>query len=150
MTRDEAFVELTGLVGDVYLLHPFMLHSASQNLRRDIRIITNPPVALKKPFEYFRTDGRYSLCEQKTLKELQRPEGLPEWKIACPREKIVPERLKVSDLGDTSVGKPRLNALPDPAGDEGERNGASERYKTLRWVNSWVPLVGKGAEYDAG
>ena len=41
---DEAFVEATGVVGDVYLLHPLMLHSASNNQLRKVRVITNPPV----------------------------------------------------------------------------------------------------------
>ncbi|KAK3104290.1 hypothetical protein LTR53_018525, partial [Teratosphaeriaceae sp. CCFEE 6253] len=40
---DEAFVEACGEVGDVYLLHPLMLHSASNNSLRNVRIITNPP-----------------------------------------------------------------------------------------------------------
>jgi hypothetical protein len=97
LTRDESFLEATGEVGDVYLLHPFMLHSASKNFLRTPRIITNPPVALKAPFNYNRTDPKeYSLVEQKTLKDLGRPEGLPEWKITMPREGIVPTRVKAS------------------------------------------------------
>jgi len=47
---DESFFEATGQVGDVYLLHSFMLHSASKNLLRNHRIITNSPVSLKEPF----------------------------------------------------------------------------------------------------
>ena len=34
---DEAFVEATGVVGDVYLLHPLMLHSASNNQLRKVQ-----------------------------------------------------------------------------------------------------------------
>jgi hypothetical protein len=88
-TRPESFVEATGngmlcfihgfrdhliilsdsansiisVVGDVYLLHPLMLHSASQNLRRDIRVITNPPVSLVEPFKLHRGEGegKYSI-----------------------------------------------------------------------------------------
>jgi len=94
LTRDESFCEATGEVGDVYLLHPFMLHSASRNLRRDVRIITNPPVSLKEPFCY---DGRApSLVEQKTLRDLGRPGGMPEWKITAARERLVPDRIRVS------------------------------------------------------
>lgn len=74
-----------------------MLHSASKNLRRDIRIITNPPVSLNEPFNYNRDDpSEYSLVEQKTLMDLGRPEGLPEWKITSPRERVVPDRVRVS------------------------------------------------------
>ncbi|KAL4892643.1 hypothetical protein BDV59DRAFT_37852 [Aspergillus ambiguus] len=97
LTREESFHEATGEVGDVYLLHPFMLHSASRNLLRDTRIITNPPVCLKEPFNYNRADGRYSLVEQKTLRELGRPEGLPEWKIVAPREMLTPARVQIQE-----------------------------------------------------
>lgn len=97
LTEEESFHEVTGAVGDVYLLHPFMLHSASRNLLRNVRIITNPPVALKEPFNYNRADPReYSLVEQKTLEVLDRPKGLPEWKITAPRELITTARVKVS------------------------------------------------------
>jgi hypothetical protein len=87
------FVEITGETGDVFVCHPLMLHSASTNPKRQVRIITNPPVHMKDPFEFNRADGKYSLIEQKTLKELGK-ESLPDWKIACPREGVVPERLK--------------------------------------------------------
>lgn len=97
LTRDESFHEATGEVGDVYLLHPFMLHSASKNLLRHPRIITNPPVALKEPFNFNRKDpSEYSLVEQKTLRELGRPEGLPEWKITSPRQALISPRIRVS------------------------------------------------------
>jgi hypothetical protein len=96
LTRAESFHEASGQAGDVYLLHPFMLHSASRNLLREVRIITNPPVSLKEPFNYNRPDGKYSLVEQKTLKDLGRPEGLPEWKITKEREMLTPARVQVS------------------------------------------------------
>lgn len=97
LTRDETFHEATGKVGDVYVLHPFMLHSASKNLLRTVRIITNPVVALKEPFNYNRKNpSEYSLVEQKTLKDLGREDGLPEWKITMPREGVVPARVRVS------------------------------------------------------
>ena len=91
---DDAFVEVTGQVGDVYLLHPLMLHSASNNKLREVRIITNPPVSLKEPFELQRQDGQYSVVEQKTLKELGMVGGVGQWEITAPRERVVPERLK--------------------------------------------------------
>lgn len=99
LTRQESFIEATGEVGDVYLLHPFMLHSASRNLLRNVRIITNPPVALKEPFNYRgKAAHEYSLVEQKTLRDLGMPKGLPDWKITAPRERLVPDRVKVSKL----------------------------------------------------
>ncbi|KAH2441317.1 hypothetical protein KXV83_004566 [Aspergillus fumigatus] len=97
LTRAESFHEATGQAGDVYLLHPFMLHSASRNLLREVRIITNPPVSLKEPFNYNRPDGKYSLVEQKTLKELGRPEGLPEWRITGEREMLTPARVQIQE-----------------------------------------------------
>ncbi|PGH15355.1 hypothetical protein AJ79_02521 [Helicocarpus griseus UAMH5409] len=90
------FVEVTGEVGDVYLMHPLMLHSASRNALRIPRVITNPPVSIKEPFNFNRAEGDpYSLVEQKTLRALGRPEGLPGWKIVGEREEVVPERVRV-------------------------------------------------------
>ena len=92
-----SFHEMTGDVGDVILLHPLMLHSASRNSLRLPRIITNPPVSLKEPFNFDREDpAEYSLVELKTLKELGK-DRLPGWKITGAREGVVPERLKVQN-----------------------------------------------------
>ncbi|WYZ40590.1 hypothetical protein EsH8_IV_000931 [Colletotrichum jinshuiense] len=91
------FVEAHGEVGDVYLLHPLMLHSASQNPLRRLRVITNPPVFLKQPHVFNRPDGSYSLVEQATLRALG-SKSLPEWKITAARERVVPERLKIQEL----------------------------------------------------
>ncbi|OCK78629.1 hypothetical protein K432DRAFT_356430 [Lepidopterella palustris CBS 459.81] len=90
------FVEVTGEVGDVYLLHPLMLHSASNNALRVPRVITNPPVGLREPFCFDREDGAYSVVERKTLRELGkgRMEG---WGIRGGRERIVPERVRVQE-----------------------------------------------------
>jgi hypothetical protein len=91
---DEAFVEVTGVVGDVYLLHPLMLHSASNNQLRAIRVITNPPVSVKEPFNFDRPDGDYSIVEKKTLKAIGK-ERLEGWKIQGDRQGIVPERVRI-------------------------------------------------------
>jgi len=97
LTSEASFVEATGDAGDVYILHPFMLHSASRNLLRNIRIITNPPISLKQPFNYNRSNPEdYSLVEQKTLRDLGHPEGLPDWKITASRERVIPDRVAVS------------------------------------------------------
>lgn len=107
----------------MYLLHPFMLHSASRNLRRGRRVITNPPVSLKGPFGYGRErlrkgdrsmggegkgdgdgdgkkkgkgrKGRLSLVERKTLRELELEDiGLGDWRIEGERRGWVSERMK--------------------------------------------------------
>lgn len=90
----DAFVEMNGKLGDVYLLHPLMLHSASNNKLRRLRIITNPPVSLKDPFIFDRKDQReYSVVERKTLAALGK-DRLPGWKITGRRDRVVPERLR--------------------------------------------------------
>ncbi|KAH9845184.1 glycosyltransferase family 2 protein [Teratosphaeria destructans] len=94
LTRPYTFHEAIGNVGDVYVLHPFMLHSASKNPRRHLRIITNPPVAIKAPFRYWREDGRYSLGEKKTLRELRKPEGFE--RVQQAREEKEEERVKAA------------------------------------------------------
>lgn len=63
------FAEMTGEIGDVVLMHPLMLHSASKNHLRDARVIINPPVALKEPFDFNRANPEeFSLVELKTLR----------------------------------------------------------------------------------
>lgn len=91
------FVEVTGSAGDVFLLHPLMMHSATTNSLRDVRIITNPPISLREPFRFYRAgagDGEYSLVERATLRALGR-EDLPGWEITAPRERVVPARVKI-------------------------------------------------------
>ena len=72
-----------------------MLHSASKNLLRRPRIITNPPVQLKEPFCFDREDKtQYSLVELKTLMDLGKPDGLRGWKITGRRAEWTPRRIK--------------------------------------------------------
>lgn len=98
VASDASFHEMTGEVGDVYLLHPFMVHSASKNATRIPRVITNPNMALNAPFRFDRDAGEeFSLVEQKTLQELGFPTGLKGWKIEGEREMIVPKRIKMQE-----------------------------------------------------
>jgi hypothetical protein len=93
---DSAFIEATGKVGDVYLLHPLMLHSASNNQLRKVRVITNPPVSVKEPFVFDREDGAYSVVERKTLEALGRSR-LEGWSVTRERQRVVPERVRVQE-----------------------------------------------------
>lgn len=93
---DDAFVEVTGVVGDVYLLHPLMLHSASNNQLRKVRVITNPPVSIKEPFQFDRADENYSIVERRTLKALGQ-DNLEGWKIQGERQRIVPARMRIQE-----------------------------------------------------
>lgn len=94
LPHESSFVEATGDVGDVFLLHPLMLHSASKNLLRIPRVITNPPVALREPFRLWREDGAYSLVEQKTLRDLGKPGGLEGWEVKGERKGWVSKRMR--------------------------------------------------------
>ena len=86
------FIEVTGQIGDVILLHPFVLHASSQNHRSTARFLTNPPIHLREPMRFSRPDGDYSPVERATLSALG-VESL-DFEISGEREKIVPERVK--------------------------------------------------------
>jgi hypothetical protein len=65
------FVEATGRAGDVYLLHPFMLHATAPNVLRDGRAITNPAIHLREPMRFDRDDpDEFSLVERAILRGL--------------------------------------------------------------------------------
>jgi hypothetical protein len=86
------FVEATGEVGDVYLLHPFVLHAKAQNMLRLPRFITNPPLTLARPMRFDRPNaGDHSLVEQAVLGALG--VGRYEFTPTRPREAIVPPRV---------------------------------------------------------
>ena len=65
------FAEVTGEVGDVIIMHPFMLHASSPNHSGRVRFITNPPVILKEPLNLNRENKEdFSLLELATLHAL--------------------------------------------------------------------------------
>jgi hypothetical protein len=87
------FEEAVAEAGDVYLLHPFVLHAASQNPLHAIRIITNPPVHLTAPMDFDRPDpADFSPIELGVLRGL----GVDRYPFRAThdRERIVPERVK--------------------------------------------------------
>jgi hypothetical protein len=91
------FVEATGEVGDVYLLHPFILHAKAQNVLRKPRLITNPAVQLVEPMRFDREDpSEHSLVEQAILRGL----GVESYHFepTHPREGIVPPRVREQAL----------------------------------------------------
>ncbi len=86
------FVEATGQVGDVYLLHPYVLHAKSQNHLGIPRLITNPPVHLREPMNFNRPDpADFSPVELAVLRGLG-VERL-DFRPAAPRERVVPPRV---------------------------------------------------------
>jgi hypothetical protein len=87
------FVELTGRIGDVALIHPFVLHASSQNHSGKARFITNPPVNLKEPMRFDRADpADLSPVERAVLRGL----GVDrlDFRPTAPRERIVSEGAK--------------------------------------------------------
>jgi hypothetical protein len=90
------FVEATGEVGDVYLLHPFILHAKAQNVLRVPRYITNPPVHLIEPMRFDRADpDEFSLVERAVLRGL----GVDQYPFtaAGPREQLTPDRVALQE-----------------------------------------------------
>ncbi|WP_394792974.1 hypothetical protein [Armatimonas sp.] len=87
------FLEATGEAGDVYLMHPYLLHASSKNALRLPRLITNPPVHLKEPMDFNRPDSNYSLVEAAVLRGL----GVESFDFVptAPRERIIPERERI-------------------------------------------------------
>lgn len=87
------FVEVTGEVGDVLLLHPFMLHTHSVNENEQARFIINPPVQLREPMRFDREPPEeHSPVERAVLRALG--ESRHAFRPLAPRESIVPERLR--------------------------------------------------------
>jgi hypothetical protein len=87
------FVETTGKAGDVFLLHPFILHAASQNLSPQPRFLTNPPIHLREPMNFNRDDPEdFSPVERAVLHAL----GVEriDYRITGPRERVESERMR--------------------------------------------------------
>jgi len=87
------FREATGKAGDVFLLHPFLLHTSSYNHRPEARFMINPNVALRESMRFDRRSDHstYSPVETAVLRAL----GVDhyDFKPAAPRQKIVPFRI---------------------------------------------------------
>jgi hypothetical protein len=87
------FEEATGRLGDVFLLHPYILHAKAQNVLRVPRVITNPPVTLAEPMKFDRRDPlETSLIERAVLRGLG-VDRYEFWPTAA-RERVVPERVR--------------------------------------------------------
>ncbi|HEY9378881.1 MAG TPA: hypothetical protein VIQ02_17535 [Jiangellaceae bacterium] len=87
------FIEVTGELGDVVLLHPFVLHAVSQNVLGTARIITNPPLTLRKPMNFNRADlSEFSLVERAVLRGL----GVDrlDFHPTREREEVLPQRVR--------------------------------------------------------
>ncbi|NOR61591.1 MAG: hypothetical protein GQ535_03735 [Rhodobacteraceae bacterium] len=82
--------KLCGQAGDVFLMHPFVVHTASPKADSGIRLISNPVIRRKKPF--ILRDGGDCPVSAYTLSKLGvRSVDLPS---RPSHERIVPPRLK--------------------------------------------------------
>lgn len=87
------FVELTAKAGQAILMHPFVLHSSSQNHLRTPRIITNTPIELRQPMVFDRQNhADFSPVELAILRGL----GTPRYSFrpAAERLTFVPARMR--------------------------------------------------------
>ena len=119
----DSFVEACGEVGDVYLLHPLMLHSASNNKLRELRVITNPPVSINEPFNFDRQDeSQYSVVEKKTMAALKESGcELKGWKVTGSRDVVVPERLRIQ----AAMREQELKRLEELKSEDVSAHGAN-------------------------
>jgi hypothetical protein len=108
ISRCEQFVEVTGTIGDVFLLHPYMLHGSSQNPSGRPRFMTNPPVGLAEPMNFNRADSDdFSLVERKVLRDLG--EDRLDFQITRPREHWVSDK-KQREAEDQATERSRLTS----------------------------------------
>ncbi len=78
------FLETTGQIGDVTLVHPHLLHNFSQNHSGRPRFMKNINITLQTPMLFHRADGDYSPVEKAILHAL----GVDalDFEITAPRE----------------------------------------------------------------
>jgi hypothetical protein len=82
------FAEATGAVGDVYLIHPLVLHTMSPNVLRRPRFITNSTLRLAEPMRFNRPDpADHSPVERAIRRALG--VGRLDFKAGGPRERVV-------------------------------------------------------------
>lgn len=103
------FVEMTGELGDVVLLHPYMLHATSQNVIKHGRIITNPPITLREPLRFDRDSAAdFSAVEAAVLRGL----GVDryDFRRTGEREAVVPQRVLDQRARDADEAKRLANS----------------------------------------
>ncbi|KZT54113.1 hypothetical protein CALCODRAFT_524925 [Calocera cornea HHB12733] len=81
----KVFKQFTAKAGDTILMHAHLPHCVGKNHLRRLRVIANPHVTLKEPFNLNRANPEdYSLCEQVILRALDRS-SIPEYRPTAPR-----------------------------------------------------------------
>jgi len=65
-------LEATGQAGDVFIMHPFMLHTRSMNTGNRVRFICNPCITLREPMNLQRENAAdYSPVERAIVRALE-------------------------------------------------------------------------------
>jgi len=90
------FRELTASAGDIVILHPFMLHTRSNNPSGRIRYMNNKCISLWAPFNFNRPDNNYNVIEEKCRSVIG--DKIAKFKITSPRV-CTPDksRLEITD-----------------------------------------------------
>ena len=98
------FREAEGRAGDVYLTHPYLLHTSSPNLSGIARFITNPPVHFREPMRFAPAASPVELAICRGL-------GVERYDFAAaaPRRQIVPERLRIQAEQDAAEAARRVS-----------------------------------------
>ena len=105
----EHFMELTGEIGDVFLTHPFMIHSVSPNERREARPITNPCISFREPLRF---DDPDQMCPiERSIMSALGVESL-DYQITGERGRVVTKRMNQNN--DAVVKQfARIKNLPE-------------------------------------
>lgn len=86
------FREVTGKAGDVFILHPFMLHASSYNHLPKARLMTNPCIRLAEPMRFHRGSlEAQSPIERAILRGLG--EEQYDFVPLAPRAEVIPPRV---------------------------------------------------------
>lgn len=129
------FVEATGEPGDVYLLHPFLLHAVGQNTRCSCRVISNPSVRLRNPMKFDGPRRHASLVERAVLRGL----GVKSFAFVRrgPREAVLPERVRRAYTAVGEIfGLADLRAALDALGESVDMG-------VQAWMRGEVNLLGQ-------
>ncbi|KZT54362.1 hypothetical protein CALCODRAFT_438776 [Calocera cornea HHB12733] len=114
----KVFSQVSGKAGDTFILHPYIPHTNGPNHLRTPRIITNPHVTLKEPFNLDRDDpSDYSLIERVILDRLGR-DRIPESEYrdpSVPRISYYPRNLPLRTTGVPDEIR-RLQAAAEASG----------------------------------
>jgi len=115
LKKYKQWAQIEAKAGDVFITHGFLPHCHAPNHLPYARVITNPHVNLKEPWNLNREDGDYTLCEQVILRALNRT-SIPEYKPTRPREVSYPrtayfKRNRVPDELERMVAAARAKGL---------------------------------------